>query len=164
MNRLYLLLALLICASCTQIDSSHTEEEVMTDQERRAQSSGRLFGDSFLTFGGDGGAEKIKISSYLWQSALDRLSFMGLETADIKSGLLETQWYTPPATPQERFKILLTLFPGRLRSDRIRATVLKEEKKGSRWETIARPQETVAEEIEHQILIHARTLKARTGE
>jgi hypothetical protein len=67
-------------------------------------------GGSLFTFGkgSSGGANQttqIQVNAYLWRATLDTLSFMPLVSADPFGGVIITDWYVPPATPDERFKV-----------------------------------------------------------
>ena len=63
----------------------------------------KFFGDS--NQGGSGGG--IAVNSYLWRASLDTMSFMPLSSADPFGGVIITDWYTPPETPNERIKVAL---------------------------------------------------------
>ena len=53
---------------------------------------------------GGGQGTGIQVNAYLWRATLDTLSFMPLVSADPFGGVIITDWYSPPATPDERFK------------------------------------------------------------
>ena len=52
----------------------------------------------------NGGGAALGVNAYLWRGALDTLSFMPLASADPFGGVIITDWYTPPSSPDERFK------------------------------------------------------------
>ena len=56
--------------------------------------------------GADGGAGAgIGVNAYLWRAALETIDFMPLAPADPFGGVIITDWYSPPETPDERFKL-----------------------------------------------------------
>ena len=55
--------------------------------------------------GGGGGGTGIGVNAFLWRGALDTIAFMPLASADPFGGVIITDWYVPPATPDERFKV-----------------------------------------------------------
>ena len=68
-------------------------------------------------------AGTVTVNAYLWRAALDTVTFMPLVQADPYGGVILTDWYSPPATPGERFKINLYILDAALRADGVRATV-----------------------------------------
>lgn len=90
--------------------SANTDERVNGRTMTRAQEQerGGLFGSEGLNiFGGEdeqqGGGSGIGVNSFLWRASLDTLSFMPLNSADPFGGVIITDWYTPPESPDERF-------------------------------------------------------------
>jgi hypothetical protein len=61
-------------------------------------------GDSAAADPGGGG---IGVNSYLWRASLDTISFMPLVSADPFGGVIITDWYAPPESRGERFKVNL---------------------------------------------------------
>ena len=83
---------------------------------------GGLFGDSKAR-GPDNGATGVGVNSLLWRASLDTISFMPLVSADPFGGVIITDWYTPPQTPDERFKVNIYILGRALRADGVRASV-----------------------------------------
>src|SRR5262245_8131754 len=52
-----------------------------------------------------GGSGGIGVNSFLWRASLDTVSFMPLLSADPFGGVIITDWYSPPESPGERFKL-----------------------------------------------------------
>lgn len=138
------------------------------DDEIREQS---LFGgDGVVLFGGpdydpsqgDGGGAGIGVNSFLWRASLDTLSFMPLTSADPFGGVIITDWYTPPQTPGERFKISAFILDRTLRADGVRISVFRQSQQSpGNWIDSA-VGDTMATDLENTILTRARQLRIRT--
>ena len=50
----------------------------------------------------------IGVNSYLWQASLETLKFMPLATVDSNGGVIVTDWYSNPQSPNERIKVTVT--------------------------------------------------------
>jgi len=83
-----------------------------------------LFGDSENP-GGTPGAG-IGVNSFLWRATLDTVSFMPLSSADPFGGVVITDWYQPPESPTERFKVNVYILGRDLRADGVRAAVFRQ--------------------------------------
>ncbi|PWG73591.1 DUF3576 domain-containing protein, partial [Enterococcus hirae] len=68
------------------------------------------------------------VNAFLWRASVDTISFMPLSSADPFGGILITDWYQPPETPGERFKVNVFILTRDLRADGIRAAVFKQQK------------------------------------
>src|SRR5215813_13817119 len=104
--------------------------------ERGAGSSGTVFGDGGLfgdtaKTGPDNGTGGVGVNSLLWRASLDTISFMPLVSADPFGGVIITDWYTPPQTPNERFKVNIYILGRALRADGIRASVFRQQRDAS---------------------------------
>ena len=126
---------------------------------------GSVFGDGGLNlFGeeaaGPGGAGSgIGVNTYLWRASLDTISFMPLASADPFGGVIITDWYAPPGTAGERFKVNLFILGRDLRADGVRARVFRQvaTNQGA-WEDASVQSETSVE-LENAILTRARQLR-----
>lgn len=124
-----------------------------------------IFGkDGLLSFGtgkksgeGEGGAG-IGVNSFLWRASLDTLAFMPLASADPFGGVIITEWYSPPQTPAERFKVTIYILDRTLRADGVKAAVFRQAKAGEQWQDQAVAPET-AVNLENAILTRARQLR-----
>ncbi|MFT9417996.1 DUF3576 domain-containing protein [Acetobacter sp.] len=114
--------------------------------------------------GASGGeaSQKGGVNAYLWRAALDTLSFMPVATADAEGGIILTDWYTPPATHNERFKITAFVLDRRLRSDALRLSVFRQLKQDGTWVDTP-PAPNTASDIATRILSRARKLRADNG-
>ncbi|WP_114392212.1 DUF3576 domain-containing protein [Oleisolibacter albus] len=98
------------------------------------------------------------VNAYLWRAALDTLQFMPIQQADAFGGVILTDWYSPPATPSERFKINLYILDAALRADGVRATVFRQVDQNGSWRDAPVAPET-ATQLEDSILTRARQLR-----
>ena len=72
------------------------------------------------TKSGGGGATGISVNGFLCRAALDTISFMPLAQADPFGGIILTDWYRPPETSSERFKVNVYILDSELRADGLR--------------------------------------------
>ena len=85
----------------------------MMDAENRLQTGGGLFGTKggipiFDTDEKKGDAVAsigMPINVYLWRGSLETVNFMPLLSADPFGGVIITDWYTSPDSPDERCKL-----------------------------------------------------------
>jgi Domain of unknown function (DUF3576) len=111
-----------------------------------------------------GGGAGIGVNSFLWRASLDTMSFMPLVSADPFGGVIITDWYTPPQTPSERFKVNVYILGRTLRADGVRAAVFRQEMQGASW-VDAPVAPSTATDLENAILTRARQLRvSQTGE
>lgn len=130
-------------------------------------AEGSVFGSGGLQLFGGGGEEEgfgggggggVAVNSFLWRASLDTVSFMPLSSADPFGGVIITDWYTPPETPGERFKINIFILDRQLRADGLRVAIFKEQAASGRWAPAQLDQQT-AINIENRILERARELR-----
>ena len=107
-------------------------------------------------------AGTVTVNAYLWRAALDTVTFMPLVQADPYGGVILTDWYSPPATPGERFKINLYILDAALRADGVRATVFRQELKNGLWTDAPVTAET-GTQLEDTILTRARQLRQQSA-
>jgi hypothetical protein len=128
-------------------------------------------GLSLATLGGgsqapqEGGGGGIGVNSYLWRASLDTVSFMPLLSADPFGGVIITDWYSPPESPGERFKLNIYILGRELRADGLRTAVFRQTfTQGIGWQD-AQTARSTATDLENAILIRAREMRiAQTGE
>ena len=126
-------------------------------------------GLNFLNmFGGDrggglggGGGAGIGVNTYLWRASLDTINFMPLASADPFGGVIITDWYTPPETPDERFKMTVYILDRQLRADGLKVAVFRQARRNGEWVDVEVAPET-AIELENAILTRARQLRVAT--
>jgi hypothetical protein len=109
-------------------------------------------------------AQGIGVNSYLWRASLDTLAFMPIVSADPFGGVILTDWYSPPETPNERFKVNLYILDRQLRADGIRVSVFRQQRGNAGpgaagdWRDAGVNTET-ANRLEDTVLTRARQLR-----
>ena len=105
------------------------------------------------------GGTGIAVNSYLWRASLDTMSFMPLTSADPFGGVIITDWYSPPETPDERFKATVYILERQLRANGVKVAVFRQTRAAANdWRDVATKQET-AVALENAILTRARQLR-----
>lgn len=144
--------------------ASGPSAEIPDQQERDRRAEGSIFGPDGITFGGNKGGDSqgggLGVNGFLWRASLDTISFFPLSQADPFGGVIITDWYTPPETPNSRFKLNVFILGRQLRADGLRVSVFKQEQRpGSAvWEDVPISAETVRS-LENAILSKARELR-----
>lgn len=151
---------ILFLSSCAYEGVSPVEGPVERAQKREGSFIG---GDSLSTtlFGkgeDPAGAGGISVNSYLWRASLDTISFVPLSQVDPFGGVIISDWYSPPETPSERFKLNVYILSRQLRSDGIRVAIYKQQLRGSNWINVQVNDKT-ATQLENSILKRARQLR-----
>jgi hypothetical protein len=126
--------------------------------------NGIVFGTSKVSRGdgsGGGGGNSLGVNAYLWRGALDTLSFMPLASADPFGGVIITDWYQPPGSPDERFKATAYILGRELRSDGVRLSIFRQVLQGGQWVDAQVSPATVGE-IEGRVLARARELRTQS--
>ena len=158
-------------AACSMFQAEYPDKQV--GQESNPAWGGlkndNIFGEGGISiFGGssdkkDGsggsGASGIGINAYLWRASLETLSFMPLSSADPFGGVIITDWYSPPESPNERFKMSIFITDRELHADGIRVSVFRQVKSGADWADAA-PAAKTSIDLENAILTRARELRA----
>jgi hypothetical protein len=121
-----------------------------------------LFGGKSSTPQDSGGG--IGVNAFLWRASLDTLGFMPLASADPFGGVIITDWYSPPETPDERFKVNVYILDRQLRADGIKAAVFRQRRTpDGRWADASVEQSTVMD-LENAILTRAREIRVNTAQ
>ena len=105
-----------------------------------------------------GGRVTLGVNSYLWHASLDTLAFMPLASADPFGGVIITDWYSAPESPNERMKVTVYILDRRLRADGIRLAVFRQTRAGEGWVDAPVNPDT-ATKLEDSILTRARELR-----
>ena len=108
---------------------------------------------------GNSGRITLGVNQYLWHATLDTLSFMPLASADPFGGVIITDWYVPPATPNERFKVNAYILSKQLTADAIKVSVFRQMQQDGQW-VDAPADPTLAGGLEDRILVQAANLQA----
>ena len=122
-------------------------------------SSGALF-----SFGGKSSNSAtpntgIQVNAYLWRASLDTLSFMPLVSADPFGGVIITDWYSPPATPDERFKANAYILSNQMSANAVQVSLFHQVQQNGQW-VDADVDPATASGLEDRILARAADLRA----
>ena len=126
-------------AACSLIDPDAAP--VKTPKEREHEANGTITGPGgILGIFGSGdkdaaaGANPLGVNAFLWRASLDTLSIWPVTSADPFGGVILTDWYAPPASPSERFKLNVYIMDRALRADGIRVAVFRQTQQGGSWQ------------------------------
>ena len=179
-----LTLGLLSLGACEGVEVEEAKPYVTEQKDKIRQQSGTFHGNpkGFVLYSdkeqaGDGGAFSdgasgdrptnggtLAANAYLWQASLESLDFLPLLQADSRGGVIISDWYAPPETPDERFKITVYILDQALRADALKVAVFRQTSGNEGWVDAAVDEATAAG-LEDNILKRARELKlASTGE
>ena len=163
--------ALAALAACSQTQSLYPDRRVGdTTPTYGPDTREGVFGPGGLSlWGGDkkkgdeGGGAGIGVNAFLWRASLDTLGFMPLASADPFGGVIITEWYAPPESPTERFKMSVFIMDRTLRADGIRVSVFRQVQTSTGdWADSAVDLKTVTD-MENAILTRARELRTATA-
>jgi hypothetical protein len=101
------------------------------------------------------------VNSYLWHASLDTLSFLPLVSADPFGGVIISEWYVSPTSPNERLKVTVYIMDRALRADALKVVVFRQTASGGAWQD-AQPSPDTAHKLEDSILTRARELRLAT--
>ncbi len=127
-----------------------------------------IFGEGGLTiFGGDqpqkgtqGGG--IGVNAFLWRASLDTVAIWPVNSADPFGGVILTDWYAPPETPDERLKVNVYILDRALRADGIRVSVFRQVRDRAGGWRDAEVHRSTATKLENAILMRARQFRFET--
>jgi hypothetical protein len=100
----------------------------------------------------------IGVNAYLWQAALDTVSFAPLVQADSAGGVIVTDWYANPGSPNERVKLTVTVLDQDLRADALRVAASRQTMQAGQWLEAPVAAATI-QRLEEIILTRARDLR-----
>jgi hypothetical protein len=150
-----------LLTSCGGLDIKPGEE--VSSNDGLPKKAGKLFGDINLIGGNrdndSGRASDININGFLWRASLDTLSFLPLSSADPFGGVIITDWYSPPESPNERLKVTAYLIGRQLRSDGIRVSAFKQKYMANTGWVNSTLDDTTNSQLEDAILSRARELR-----
>ena len=132
-------------------------------KEKIHQHYGTVHGDpGGFVFGGDDeedtGTVSGRVNAYLWRASLETMDFMPLAQTDSVGGVIITEWYAPPETEGERFKVTVYILDTELRADGVRVAVFRQKGNQGRWIDTAVDPKTESG-LEDSILARARELR-----
>jgi hypothetical protein len=159
------------CSSDTRVEVP--EKYVTSQRERLREEYGSIFseddGSGFVLFStrdrnGTGGTPgTIGVNPFLWRASLETIDFMPLIQTDPVGGVIITDWYAPPETPDERFKLNVYVLDQSLRADGVSVSVFRQTRGEAGWTDQAVDPKT-ATAIEDNILTRARELRVASLE
>ena len=100
----------------------------------------------------------IGVNAYLWRAALETLSFAPMAQVDSAGGVIVTDWYANPASPNERVKVTATILDRDLRADALRVAASRQINQNGVWVEAPVSAATV-QRLEEIILTRARDLR-----
>ena len=159
------LLAASLLGGCS--NSKALQADQYNDPRYRGPGFGSLSSDGGTLFStaksrsdnADQGGAGLGVNAYLWRGALDTLSFMPLAQADPFGGVINYDWYQPPASQGERFKATAYILGRQLRADGVRVTIFRQVLDNGVWVDQPVAPSTTGE-IETKVLARARELRA----
>jgi len=165
---LTLLLALVSCGGNNKPNEIHQKgldkSYPMSNKDKRELDRGKLTGEEGITLiggrpsiGGRGfGGESIArgVNAYLWQAALDTISFMPIATVDATGGVIITDWYQDPTSKGEKIKANVVISSDELRASGVKVSLFRQVGGQS-----APGSAEVARKLEDKILTRARELR-----
>jgi len=126
--------------------------------------SGNLL-DAFRSNKGSGNESggTIGVNIYLWRAAVESIAFMPIQQADSNGGVISTDWYSAPQTPNERVRANILILGTSLRADALKVRLFKQTRtaEGKPW-VDASVSPATNHALEDTILTKARALKVET--
>jgi hypothetical protein len=166
------LTSLSVLAACSLFQAEYPDKQAGdTPHPWNSLKNDSVFGDggiSILNWGnstptqGTGGTAGVGIgvNAYLWRASLDTLAFLPLASADPFGGTILTEWYAPPESPNERFKMSVYITDRDLHADGIHVSVFRQTRLDAANWTDAPVAAKTQIEVENAILTRARELRA----
>jgi hypothetical protein len=161
-----LAVSLAACSSSGSGDSYRTSPDYNSQSAAEAEKRDTIFseggiGSGINLFGSDkeGRDGAVAVNAFLWRASLDTVAFLPLASVDPFGGVIITDWYAPPETPDERFKVNVYILGRTLRADGLKVSVFRQTNDGQgRWSD-APVGADVAREFEDAVLTRARQLR-----
>ena len=100
----------------------------------------------------------IGVNAYLWRAALDTISFMPLVQTDSNGGVIVTDWYANPNSPNERMKLTVSILDQDLRADALRVAASRQVSQNGQW-LDAPVKAATGQKLDEVILTKARDLR-----
>lgn len=161
----------LILAACqdAKVEGEYPNPDPKYGRRNPYEKPDSVFGAEGLTFGtgkrskrDEAGGGGIGVNSFLWRASLDTVAFMPVTSADPFGGVIITDWYAMPETPDERFKINVYILGRELRADGVKVAVFRQVQDGAGGWRDAAVGTPTAGKIEESILTRARQLRFDT--
>ena len=167
----FLAATLAVLAACGPSEGGGVADTVQTPQGRFEKDvddpsretifgtggiSAALFNEDEADGGGGGG---IGVNAFLWRAALDTFSFLPPFSADPLGGVIIYDWYSPPQTPGERFKVTVYILDTRLRADGVKVAVFRQVQNVYGEWIEAEVDPSVVTRLENSVLTKARQIR-----
>ncbi len=155
-------------AACSQFQSTYPDKHPGDDSPTWGnQERPGMFGEGGLSLFGGGSKKKdeeagtgLGVNAYLWRASLDTLAFMPLTSADPFGGVIITDWYAPPESPTERFKMSVFIMDRTLRADGLHVSVFRQVQTSSGDWADSNVDQKTAVDVENAILTRAREMRS----
>jgi hypothetical protein len=154
------MVAALALSACSMFQGDEGREPGRSRVSDTQDSGFSLFGGGHDNANGSADSA-IGVNSYLWRASLDTLNFMPLASADPFGGVIITDWYSDPTTPNERFKATVYILDTRLRADALNVSIFRQTQVNGAWQDATVDPNTEVQ-IENAILTRARQLRLST--
>jgi hypothetical protein len=172
--RISLLIAILsfVTACNSTVERNEEDYNPQTAEDRRSNDMKSLITKSDEPMviygsksGGSGGVSggNLIANSYLWRAALDSISFMPLTSVDSNSGVILTDWYGSPSTPNEKFKFNIIVLSSELQISSIKVTAFRQIQGASGQWRAADVSRELVRNVEDNILKKAIAMNAKAS-
>jgi len=134
-----------------------------TEAEQKWEEVGSVAGEEGLVFrpgrikNESTKAVGCSVNKYLWQAAIETLTFTPLASADSNGGVIITEWYSPRSKADFRFKINVFIKGDTIHPDSIEVKVFEEVLKNKQW-VLDENTSNLAITLEDKILRRAREI------
>jgi hypothetical protein len=101
-----------------------------------------------------------QVSPILWEAAHDTLNFVKITSEDPMTGVMQTDWYSPPGKPEQRMRIAVFILSRALRSDSLSVSIERQQRSATgQWGSSPIARDAVTE-LENAVLLRARHIRA----
>lgn len=157
------LAALLVgCTDAVPLDTRSQDEkdnDPFLDHSKRQT----VFGEGGLSLFSDksdkGSGSSIGVNSFLWRASLDTLHEFPISSVDPFGGVIISDWFVPPESPNERLKLNVFILDHTLRADGIRVSVFRQTLRGDQTWRDAQVPQSINIKLEDAILTKARQMR-----
>ncbi|MDE1900416.1 MAG: DUF3576 domain-containing protein [Alphaproteobacteria bacterium] len=163
---LSLMAALALATALSACDSVETDPTYKDKAHDDMYKNGSLASDKggWDLFGGSDSKKTaqntgIGVNAFLWRASLDTISFMPIASADPFGGVILTDWYSSPDSPNERTKIDILIRSRDLTADGVKVSVFRQTKDASGAWQDASVSPTMAGSLENAILTRAQQIR-----
>ena len=101
-----------------------------------------------------------QVSPVIWEAAHDTLNFVKITSEDPLTGVMQTDWYSPPGKPNERMRIAVFVLSRALRSDSLSVSIERQQRSASGQWTDSPIARNAVTELENAVLLRARHIRA----